>query len=175
MRRTEALPTTPFLVPDTAQFHDNKAPLLIQVPRVRTSQSFDSDWMSFRRSPGITSVTRRPGRRLRKEVRIAGGVLLILMPIGLAWSQLAPAGTPRIGATPRLAIGMRSVPGATGSKNSTGSGWATDAELNPTLPPVLLSIETAGAGSDSDCESPVLLPGYLLPDDNHEELAHEGS
>jgi hypothetical protein len=41
-------------------------------------------------------------------------------------------------------------------------------------PSVLLSIETTGAAADADNETPVVLPGYLLPDDNHEEAAHEG-
>jgi hypothetical protein len=39
----------------------------------------------------------------------------------------------------------------------------------------LLSIEPLGTTIDSDGEAPVVFPGYLLPDDNHEEPAHEGS
>ena len=41
--------------------------------------------------------------------------------------------------------------------------------------PVLLSVEPVGTAVDSDTETPVVFPGYLLPDDNHEEPAHEGS
>jgi hypothetical protein len=41
--------------------------------------------------------------------------------------------------------------------------------------PVLLSIEPLGTTADSDSDPPVVFPGYLLPDDNHEEPAHEGS
>ena len=41
--------------------------------------------------------------------------------------------------------------------------------------PVLLSIEPVGTAVDSDTETPVVFPGYLLPDDHHEEPVHEGS
>jgi hypothetical protein len=41
--------------------------------------------------------------------------------------------------------------------------------------PILLSIEPLGTTADSDADPPVVFPGYLLPDDNHEEPAHEGS
>lgn len=43
------------------------------------------------------------------------------------------------------------------------------------LLPILLSIEPVGATAESDVETPVLFPGYLLPDDNKEEPAHGGS
>jgi hypothetical protein len=43
------------------------------------------------------------------------------------------------------------------------------------LPQVLLSIEPAGAAADLGCEIPVVFPGYVLPDDNREDPAHEGS
>jgi hypothetical protein len=43
------------------------------------------------------------------------------------------------------------------------------------LLPVLLSIEPAGTALESELEGPVVLPGYVLPDDNREEPAHGGS
>ena len=43
------------------------------------------------------------------------------------------------------------------------------------LPRVLLSIEPVGTTAESDAEAPVVFPGYLLPEDTHEESAHEGS
>jgi hypothetical protein len=39
----------------------------------------------------------------------------------------------------------------------------------------LLSIEPVGPTADSDADAPVVFPGYLLPVENHEEAAHEGS
>jgi hypothetical protein len=41
--------------------------------------------------------------------------------------------------------------------------------------PVWLSVESVGPAVYDDTETPVVLPGYLLPDDNHEESAHAGS
>jgi hypothetical protein len=48
-------------------------------------------------------------------------------------------------------------------------------ESAATALPVLLLIEPVGTTVHSDIETPVVFPGYLLPDDNHEEPAHEGS
>jgi hypothetical protein len=42
-------------------------------------------------------------------------------------------------------------------------------------PAVVLSLEPTGVLPDSEDDAPVVLPGYLLPDDGHEEPAHEGS
>lgn len=40
---------------------------------------------------------------------------------------------------------------------------------------VLISIEPAVSANESETETPVVFPGYLLPDDHREESAHEGS
>jgi hypothetical protein len=39
----------------------------------------------------------------------------------------------------------------------------------------LLTIEPVGGSADAEASAPVVFPGYLLPDDRHEEPAHEGS
>jgi hypothetical protein len=40
---------------------------------------------------------------------------------------------------------------------------------------VMLSSESAAVTGGSAVETPVILPGYVLPDDTREDLLHEGS
>ncbi len=42
-------------------------------------------------------------------------------------------------------------------------------------PTISISIEPAARTPYADAESPVVFPGYLLPDDGREEPAHAGS
>ena len=49
----------------------------------------------------------------------------------------------------------------------------SDADGTPTA--VLISIEPAGGAIEAEAETPVVFPGYLLPDDHREEAVHEGS
>jgi hypothetical protein len=42
-------------------------------------------------------------------------------------------------------------------------------------PTISISIEPAALAPYADAESPVVFPGYLLPDDGCEEPAHAGS
>jgi hypothetical protein len=102
-------------------------------------------------------------------------MLLVLVPLALAWGLWAPAGTGHRGAAPQLSIAGRSLVHGRGERDLAASVWSAARELNMAAPSVLLSIETTGAAADADFETPVVLPGYLLPDDNHEEAAHEGS
>jgi len=48
-------------------------------------------------------------------------------------------------------------------------------DFDPTPAAVLISIEPAVGSNDSENETPVVFPGYILPDDHREESAHEGS
>jgi hypothetical protein len=175
MIRTEALPRTPCSVPCKAEVLAHTAPLLIQVPQVSADRAYDWEPTAFQPGARAGMAARRPGRRLRKEIRLAGGALLVLIPLALACSQWAPAGTLRRVAVPRLAIASRPEVRDSAGDDAHGNGWAAADESDGAPPSVLLSIETAGAAADSDCAGAVVLPGYLLPDDNHEELAHEGS
>jgi hypothetical protein len=38
-----------------------------------------------------------------------------------------------------------------------------------------MSIEPAGGAMEAENQTPVVFPGYLLPDDHREEPVHEGS
>jgi hypothetical protein len=42
-------------------------------------------------------------------------------------------------------------------------------------PAVFLSVEAIGRISEPNEDATVVFPGYLLPDDSHEEASHEGS
>jgi hypothetical protein len=54
----------------------------------------------------------------------------------------------------------------------SGPGAAGVAGFRPTIS---ISIEPAALTPYADAESPVVFPGYLLPDDGREEPAHAGS
>jgi hypothetical protein len=53
-----------------------------------------------------------------------------------------------------------------------GHGARGGAGFRPTIS---ISIEPAALAPYADAESPVVFPGYLLPDDGREEPAHAGS
>jgi hypothetical protein len=102
-------------------------------------------------------------------------MLLGLVPFGVALSQWAPAGLAQRGAAPLVAIAARLAAREGTGQDMPATTWPSSGALGTTVPSVLLSIETAGTSADPECDMPVVLPGYLLPDDNHEEAAHEGS
>jgi hypothetical protein len=121
--------------------------------------------------------SRRPRRRLRREVRVAGCALLAFMPLVgvcmLGWpgrsSELLAASISD--ATARL-HGQHAAP------ERGGRAWPANSRVveqlgRPSV--VVLSIEPAVVAPESDTEVPVVLPGYLLPDDSLEESSHAGS
>ena len=171
MSRTEALPAK-WISPIDPGI--STIPLLIQVPRysshpVRGKPHLQAHAMSM--SPG--GRTRRR-RRLRREVRLTGYTVLAMVPLLLAlWSW--PVNRPiRLSGAHLLSIPypsgeLRGLP-----VQGDTELWASAEALRP-VPPVLLSVEPFGTNGDADGETPVVFPGYLLPDDTREEPAHEGS
>ena len=130
-------------------------PVLIRVP------SLDPTTGARRRPP-----IRR--RRLRREVRMAGSLLIMATP--LAWALMMMGGRdpePLAGVPARL-IGIE------------GLGTSVDESArNPAIarPSTSLGPETAatvGPASPRATWGPVVLPGYLLPMDGNEEPAHAG-
>jgi hypothetical protein len=180
MNRTEALPTMPMLLP-TASIPRTEpgllpaAPVLIRVPharpiptrRLNSARSTATSW----RARGIRS--RR--RRLRRPIRVAGYALFALLPSLLAWSCLTDA------QWTRQPSGRLFSPSAHLSKHEKLDGgldpgaWSSSSAARASGSLILLSIEPVGTAADSDNETPVVFPGYLLPDDHHEEPIHEGS
>ena len=161
MSRTEALPTISMIMPQAESPLAETPFSLIQVPRVvspprRRLRAEPPCPSRFR-----TQAVRRTRRRLRREVRLAAVALLVLLPVPLALAVTHwPAPTSnRPASSPMLAIP------APGGNATLGSLHA----------PVWLSVEPAGPTVDGQTDPPVVFPGYLLPDDNHEESTHEGS
>ncbi|MGA9924623.1 MAG: hypothetical protein WBQ29_14575 [Isosphaeraceae bacterium] len=180
MSRSEALPTMPVLMPaasmpliESGFLHP--APVLILVPHVRPSStqclSFAGPTAAAPRLRGV----RRPRRRLRRQVRVAGYTLLGLLPLLLAWSRWTDAQSIRH-PWPRLLLLPSHRSGREAPDGGTEPGaWNSASAVTTSPAPVLLSIEPVGTAVDSDTETPVVFPGYLLPDDHHEEPVHEGS
>jgi hypothetical protein len=132
-------------------------PVLIRVPTLPESLE-GSRWRSVRRRP--RSRVQKPRRRLRREVRLTGYGLLLSAT--LTWAAPALRGiTPSLFSHPDRAPRIPSSQGAPGV-----------AGLRPTIS---ISIEPAALAPYADAQSPVVFPGYLLPDDGCEEPAHAGT
>jgi hypothetical protein len=67
------------------------------------------------------------------------------------------------------------VPAAAATDSSAASGADEDWTGPNEAPAISISIEPAATTPVVDAESPVIFPGYLLPDDDSEEPAHAGS
>jgi hypothetical protein len=130
-------------------------PVLIQVPALSSSSQH------WRRTATRTAVRRR--RRLRREVRLAGTAFLLFV-VPLAWGILtvgrSDAEQPAVSARlTGIEIVSPSFAAADESSRVTG----------PTEP------SAAAPGVLRERQTPVVLPGYVLPDDGSEEPAHAGS
>ena len=125
--------------------------------------------------PGFRMVSKRrpPKRRLKREVRVAGCLLLACLPlvygVSRAWSgQLSEIAATELTRPTDLDDEIK----ATGI-GSTLARQVSRSVFEPAV--VLMSIEPAQSSMNSDQEAPVKFPGYLLPADSHEDTAHEGS
>jgi hypothetical protein len=104
----------------------------------------------------------QPRRRLRREVRLAGYLMICLLT--LIW-------VPRV----LLFRSEGSAVEARSGRTGAGRGRAGTAFRTVPAPAISISIEPAGLAPYAGAESPVVFPGYLLPDDGCEEPAHAGS
>jgi len=177
MSRTEALPTNPnpMPMPLTESGFVHPAPVLIQVPHVRPNPTRGLHSVRHAETTLRPRGAPQPRRRLRREVRVAGYTLLALFPLVLALSHW---NDPR--SIPHSATRLLSLPSHRSQREAVDGGADRGAWISAsavTFPPaqVLLSIEPVGTAVDCDAETPVVFPGYLLPDDHHEEPVHEGS
>ncbi len=128
------------------------APVLIRVPIVIASRA-------------SKAPVRR--RRLRREARVAGYLLMLAGSTALAYLGLGGHRLPSIAAS-SFGVAARVDP-AEGS-----DGGAGDPARNP--PAISLSLEPVLAAHQGRefVEGPVLLSGQLLPVDSHEEPSHGG-
>ena len=130
------------------RYAGSSLPLLIQVPAVRVPRQ------ARRPSAKATERIRVHGadairprrRRLRREVRLVGSALMMVAFLALGATLL------------------RALP------SSLADGAERSNIAARRAPAVFLSIEAPGR----ETEPPVVLPGYLLPDDGTEEPAHAG-
>ncbi len=180
MSRTEALPTMPVLMPAasmplTESGFLHPVSILILVPHVRPSSTQCLSFAGPTAAAPRLRGARRPRRRLRRQVRVAGYTLLGLLPLLLAWRHWTDAQSirhpgSRLLLLPSHRSGREAPDGGTEPRACNSASAVT---TSPT--PVLLSIEPVGTAVDSDTETPVVFPGYLLPDYHHEEPVDEGS
>lgn len=91
---------------------------------------------------------------------MAGSVLLGGLPTIIALLTLWGA---------RPVAGNPAEPAAVGSPTRPGFAAAVSE------PTISLSIEPIGLAPASEPQTPVILPGYILPDDGPEETCHAGS
>ncbi|MDR3634281.1 MAG: hypothetical protein P4L84_10800 [Isosphaeraceae bacterium] len=149
MNRDQYLQAWPIAVaPNPAD--RSAVPILIQVPRVSVYSR-----PSSRRS---TRATARPRRRLRREVRWALYVMLAALPpvlSALAYWEGRHAALLEIRAPHSVDAAPEAAP-----------------EPEPLPPRISLSIEPAVPLPPAEPAAPVIIPGYLLPDDGLEEPAH---
>lgn len=134
-------------------------PVLIQVPAVRPGRRDlrlarrPSERATVRARAGAsTRERRRPRRRLRKGVRVTAYAVLLAL-------AFVPA-----------ALGFRAGVGA--ATMAGDDRPARDVTVRP--PTVSLTIEGAPLAPAVETGAPVVLPGYLLPEDRLEEPAHAG-
>jgi hypothetical protein len=170
MSPTEALPT--LRSPRIEAASPQTAPLLIQVPFTRHDRHpHDPSQPPIRHRPPRLAGGRKPKRRLRREVRRTGYALLALLCVTATWNSRRSTGK-ELGLAPAYTSASThpAMPSA-----AVGTGLVETSQPITRLLPILLSIEPVGATAESDVETPVLFPGYLLPDDNREEPAHGGS
>jgi hypothetical protein len=137
-------------------------PVLIQVPAVPSLLRASGRAAS---RPHRRPVARR--RRLRREVRMAGYTVMMIAPLSLA-SALLMGGRSGGALEPALPAVARA------AAESAAPGC--DRPGLASAPPIIsISLEPAALSPYAEVEPQVVLPGYLLPDDECEEPAHAGS
>lgn len=119
--------------------------------------------------------TRRPQtrRRLKREVKIAAGIMIALLPLAFHASMVWSG---RLGTIAASRLTRTTHSDDERERSGVGSALARQVSRSVFEPAVvLMSIEPAQTGFKPNAEIPVNLPGYLLPEDSVEEITHEGS
>jgi hypothetical protein len=173
MSRVEVYPVMP--APQPGRVPSLGVAILIEVPAVKAPRIRPA---AMRRGGLVGRPSaRRPRRRLRRELRLAGWVVLALAPLAsggaLGWGSLASRAVDRP---------VGNAVASTGNRGEVAfplePNWrAGEVSAGSLAPPsvVVLSIEPVVGAPAADAEVPIIFPGYVLPDDSLEEPAHEGS
>jgi hypothetical protein len=175
MIRTDALPTRPRVRAERSV--PSSLSVLIEVPEVKASGLMRGRRRVLDRQHDWRPSSRPPRRRLRREVRVAGCALLAFLPLvsvcTLGWqsrsSQLLAASVSDATARPHVQHAAQD------RRDRARLANSLVVEQIGLPSEVVLSIEPAVVAPESDTEVPVVLPGYVLPDDSLEESSHAGS
>lgn len=116
---------------------------------------------------------RRVRRRLKREVKLVAFVIFACMPMSYEASRIWSSRLGNIAATHLTQAVQDDDVSDRADLGSTLAEKVSRTVFEPAV--VLMSIEPAPNGIKSEAESPVILPGYLLPEDSLEEKANEGS
>jgi hypothetical protein len=161
--------------------------ILIQVPRVDEPLERVRAWRleeagrarpawcgpSWSNPARGANVAARPRRRLRRGVRRAGWSLLVLISMAgtfaMGWTTRGGSPRPPVLSTTALVADGEATFRTPGSRERPSAHPVPEAEGDA------FAIGPALGAPVADAEIPVVFPGYVLPDDNREEPAHEGS
>jgi hypothetical protein len=186
MTRTKKTPKAPSTRP--RQSLTGTLPVLIEVPATfvpRTSRRALSPnrarrWSNYR--VVAKPASRRRTRKLRQEVRTAARVLSLVSLMCLVWGlgSISPSPSTAVLAMPLPQHAPRHTATLTNREpikrpdHSDAVADSTQVSVHDS-PIALLSAEPTLATMRPESEIPVVLPGYVLPDDSFEESSHEGS
>jgi hypothetical protein len=151
-------------------------PILIAVPKIKVRRGAGSQRVAQPDLQSSGRTVRRGRRRLRREVRFAGCALLALVPIAsactLGWSN-----RPDRFLACSISDPNQTTADSGGFANAPrlGVGYQLPQPIIASSGTIALSINPAVAIPETVSEAPVILPGYVLPDDSREDSVHEGS
>jgi hypothetical protein len=152
--------------------------VLIEVPAINPLPIARAPRAVPRRLPKAGQHRRYGRRRLRREVSLAGCALIALVPLvsacTLGWSNrpdrivACAISDPLHSQVPTDRDGFfENRPLACESQEGQAAIASSGA--------IVLSTEPAAVAPGSAAETPVIFPGYVLPDDSREDSLHEGS
>jgi hypothetical protein len=181
MMRLDTKPMTPGL--RTGRGQADEMPLLIQVPRFDEPHGRAGFWRSRDAGHGRVEgrdpfATFRPAgrrRRLRRGVRRAGWSLLVLAAMA---GTFAMGWTTRGGSARLPLLRTAALARGEGTPGSLLGGRDRRSDVDAGVADLEADALVTGPALDApvaEAEVPVVFPGYLLPDNNREEPAHEGS
>jgi hypothetical protein len=150
--------------------------VMIEVPHVNLRLAKRQSRGSSRETRIVGRQTHHSRRRLRREVRLVGSALLALIPIAsactLGWSN-RPARIVACSISDPLENSVEADRFAE-YLPQLSQGADQQSRIDSTGV-VMLSVELKIPSPGASPETPVVFPGYVLPDDSREDTLHDGS
>ncbi len=166
-------------VGDSRRMFLHSLAVMIEVPVVKPSPIERVRRINSRTARTVRRASRGSRRHLRREVGLAGCALLALVPIvsacTLGWSNrpdrivACSIPEPRQGASTMDRVGISEMTPSDGTDAAMGQAMIASSGTG------MFSGEPAAVAPVNAVDPPVILPGYLLPDDSREDVLHEGS